>query len=52
MVLFTIAGFQDPAIPFVEVVDKTGADPPLQIAGRVALNTEFSFVCTTTVEVL
>lgn len=52
MVLFTIAGFQVPVMPLVEVVDKIGANPPLQIAGRVASNSGSIFVFTITAAVL
>jgi hypothetical protein len=36
IVLLTIAGFQVPVIPFVEVVGKTGAAAPLHIGAIVA----------------
>ena len=52
MVLFTMAGFQVPVMPLVEVVDKIGANPPLQIAGRVASNSGSIFVFTITAAVL
>jgi hypothetical protein len=35
-VLLTVAGLQVPVIPFVDVVGKTGAVAPLQIAGTAA----------------
>ena len=46
MILFTIAGFQVPVIPLVEVVDRIGANPPLQIAGSVASNSGSIFAFT------
>ncbi len=52
MVLFTTAGFQVPVIPFVEVVDKIGANPFLQMAGRVASNSGSIFVFTISAAVL
>jgi hypothetical protein len=36
VVLLTVAGFQVPVIPFVDVVGKTGAVAPLHIAGIAA----------------
>jgi hypothetical protein len=51
-VLLTMDGFQVPVIPLVDVVDKRGAMPFLQIAGKVASNSGVIFVFTVTAAVL
>jgi hypothetical protein len=48
-VLLTVAGFHVPVIPLFEVVGKTGAVAPLQIAG-IAVNVGITFGLTVTVK--
>lgn len=52
MLLFTTEGLHVPVIPLVDVVDNSGATPPLHIAGKVASNVGSIFGFTITVSVL
>ena len=52
ILLFTTEGLQDPVIPLVDIVDKRGAVPPLQIAGNVASKVGSILVLTVTDAVL